>query len=152
MSAGDILHPSASTASSLGTIQMWVWAGIRGETGHWVRVHNGYLLGIWAIITKCTCCYWPMKNEIALSHKQSVTKWAKTNFPWWSPDSSQIVKNLKHQNNIWWSRDETNPLQGAVPNPEITRLLRICEGHDEDSWVGSILYLFSGIVLRWDKW
>ena len=93
-----------------------------------------------------------MKNEIALSHKQPVTKWAKTNFPRWSPDSSRTVKNLESRNNIWWSRDETDPLQAAVPNPEIRRLLRICEGHDEESWVGSILYLFNGIVLRWDKW
>ena len=110
--------------------------------GNLAHYHKMYLLLL----------FWATKNEIAPSHKQSVTKWAKTNFPWWSPDSSRIVKDLKHQNNIWWSRDETDPSQAAIPNPEIRRLLGICEGHDEESRVGSILYLFNGIVLRWDKW
>ena len=123
---------------------------VLGASAQWIFVRNlGHYHKMYSSIA---CCYWPIKNEIALSHKQPVTKWAKTNFPWWSPDLSRIVKNLKSQNNIWWSRDETDPSQAAVPNPEITRLLGICEAPDEDCRVGSILYLFNGIVLRWDKW
>lgn len=81
----------------------------------------------------------------ALSHKQPVTKWAKTNFPWWSPDSSRIVKNLKNQNNIWWSRDETDPLQAAVPNPEIIETFRNMWG----SW-GELPGWIYFIFIQWD--
>lgn len=135
------IHPSATTASSPGPDSD---VSLGGD-GRGVRVHNGYLLGIWAIITKCTSPLLQWKKWNALSHKQPVTKWAKTNFPWWSPDSSRIVKNLKNQNNIWWSRDETDPLQAAVPNPEIIETFRNMWG----SW-GELPGWIYFIFIQWD--
>ena len=118
------IHPSARTASLPGPGPFRCESG-RGWEGsasaQWIFVRN---LGHYHKMYSSNAA---MKNEIALSHKQPVTKWAKTNFPWWSPDSSRTVKNLESKNNIWWSREETDPLQAAVPNPEIRRLLGRCE-------------------------